>query len=135
MNLKELYTLLEQKGIATHTIDCPLSKAISLNFNGTKFIGMDPSVLKNEYDERLVLAHEVGHALTDAYYTKRDNPVFVARMENRANKKTVEMLVPKNKLDAVLDEHSTVYDLSQYFSVPEEIIKKAFWLYYKKQIP
>ena len=135
MNLKEIYLLLDQQGIATHTVACPLSKAISLNFNGIKFIGMDPSVLKDEYSERLVLAHEVGHALTDAYYTKNDNPVFVKRMENRANKKTIEMLVPKNKLDAVLDEHSTVYDLSQYFSVPEEIIKKAFWIYYKKQIP
>ncbi len=135
MNLKELYSLTEQKGIKTHAVACPLSKAISLNFNGAKFIGIDPSVLKSEYDERLVLAHEIGHALTDAYYTKSDNPVFVARMENRANKKTVEMLVPKNKLDAVLDEHSTVFELSEHFSVPEELIKKAFWLYYKKQLP
>lgn len=135
MNTKELYSLLEEKGITTHTVDCPLSKAISLNFNGTKFIGIDPSVLKNEYDERLVLAHEIGHALTDAYYTKQDNPVFISRMENRANKKTVEMLVPKNKLDAVLNEHSTVFELSEYFCVPEDFIKKAFWLYYKKQLP
>ena len=134
MNLKELYSLLEQKGIATHTVACPLSKAISLNFNGTKFIGIDSSVFKNEYDERLVLAHEIGHALTDAYYTQSDNPVFIARMEHRANNKTVEMLVPKHKLDAVLNEHSTVFNLSEYFAVPEEIIKKAFWYYYKKQI-
>lgn len=135
MNTKELYTLIEKTGITTHAVACPQSKAITLNFNGKKFIGIDPSVFKNEYDERLILAHEIGHALTDAYYTEADNPIFVSRMEHRANKKTIEMLVPKNKLDVVLDEHSTVYDLSQYFSVPEDIIKKAFWLYYKKQIP
>lgn len=134
MNTKELYSLLDEKGIQTHTVACPLSKAISLNLGGNKFIGIDPSVLKNEYSERLILAHEIGHALTDAYYTETDNPVFILRMEHRANKKTVEMLVPKNKLEAVLDEHSTVYELSQHFSVPEEIIKNAFWIYYKKQI-
>ncbi len=135
MNTNELYTLLEKQGITTHTIACPLSKAIALNLNGAKYIGIDPSVLKNEYDERLVLAHEIGHALTDAYYTKLDNPIFISRMEHRANKKTVEMLVPKHKLDAVLDEHSTVFNLSEYFAVPEDVIKKAFWLYYKKQLP
>ena len=134
MNTNELYSLLDKKGIQTHTIACPLSKAISLNLCGNKFIGIDPSVLKNEYDERLVLAHEIGHALTDAFYTENDNPIFISRMEHRANKKTVEMLVPKNKLEAVLNEQTTVFALSEHFAVPEEMIKKAFWIYYKKQV-
>ena len=134
MNTKELYTLIEKTGITTHAVACPQSKAITLNFNGKKFIGIDPSVFKNEYDERLILAHEIGHALTDAYYSKQDSPNFVSRMENRADKKAIEILVPKNKLDAVLDEHSTVFSLSEHFGVPEEIIKKAFWYYYKKKL-
>lgn len=135
MTTNELYKLAKKEGIETHTVSCPKSKAITINIKNKKHIGIDKSVLKNEYDERLVLAHEIGHALTDAYYSDFENPVNVIRMEHRANKKTVEMLVPKTQLDKIIDENSTVFTLAEHFMVPEEMIKKAFWLYYKKQIP
>ncbi|MBE7092994.1 MAG: ImmA/IrrE family metallo-endopeptidase [Clostridiales bacterium] len=135
MNIDELYKLAKNTGITTHTFPCPESKAISVKYGENKFIGIDPSVVKNEYDERLVLAHEIGHALTDAYYENYSNPINVLRIENRANKKVVELLVPKKQLDKMLHENTTVFDLAQHFCVPEEMIKKAVWLYYKKQLP
>ena len=135
MNTNELYNLAKQKGIITHSVKCPKSKAISLELAGKKHIGIDSSVFKNEYTERLVLAHELSHALTNAYYDNLDNPINILRMETRADKKTVEMLVPKNELDKILNECSSVFELAEYFSVPEELIKKAFWIYYKKQLP
>ncbi len=135
METNELYTLAKQKGITTHSIKCPKSKAISLELAGKKHIGIDSSVFKNEYTERLVLAHELSHALTNAYYDNLDNPINILRMETRANKKQIEMLIPKEKLDKILKECSSVFELAEYFSVPEELIKKAFWLYYKKQLP
>ncbi len=134
MNVNELYALAAQKGIETHSVKCPHSKAISLEIDDSKFIGMDRSVFKSEYTERLVLAHELGHALTNAYYSNLDNPIHIKRMEHRATKKTVEMLVPKKELSQKLHEEVTVFELSQHFDVPEDLIKKALWIYYRKEI-
>ncbi len=134
MTAQQLYALAALKGIETHSVACPKSKAISMEIDGYKFIGLDRSVFKSEYSERLVLAHELGHALTDSYYSDIDNPVNIKRMEHRALKKTVEMLVPKDELEALLNEDATVYLLAEHFSVPEEMIKKAMFIYFKKEI-
>ncbi len=134
MTVNELYALAALKGIETHSIKCPKAKAISMELDGVKFIGMDKNVFKSEYTERLILAHELGHALTDAYYSALTNPIHIKRMEHRAVKKTVEMLVPIEELDEMLHEGVTVFELSEHFSVPEEMIKKAMWIYYKKEI-
>ena len=134
MTVNELYALAAVKGIETHSIKCPKSKAISMELEGVKFIGMDKSVFKSENTERLVLAHELGHALTNAYYSDLTNPIHIKRMEHRATKKTVEMLIPLEELNKMLCEDVTVFELSEHFSVPEEMIKKAMWIYYKKEI-
>ncbi|MBR6765382.1 MAG: ImmA/IrrE family metallo-endopeptidase [Clostridia bacterium] len=134
MTVQELYTACAVKGIETHSVSCPRSKAISMEIDGAKFIGLDKSVFKSEYTERLVLAHELGHALTDAYYTRLDNPINVKRMEHRATKKTVELLIPKEELSTLLNEDSTVFQLAEHFSVPEEMIKTAMLIYFRKEL-
>ncbi len=134
MTVNELYALSALKGITVHSVKCPKSKAISLSIEGDKFIGIDRHVFKNEYDERLILAHELGHSLTDGYYSDVENPINVRRMEHRALKKTVELLVPENELSPLLCEDVTVFELSEHFSVPEDLIKKALWFYYRKEI-
>lgn len=134
MTVNELYALSATKGITVHSVNCPRSKAISLSVDGDKFIGIDRNVFKNEYDERLVLAHELGHSLTDGYYSNVENPINIKRMEFRALKKTVELLVPERELSSLLRDEITVFELSEHFSVPEDLIKKAFWFYYRKEI-
>lgn len=134
MNINQLYALASQKGIETHSVKCPKSKGILLKIDQSKFIGIDKSVFKCEYTERLVLAHELGHALTDGYYSDIDNPINIKRMEFRATKKTVEMLVPEKELSEKLHDDVTVFELSQHFDVPEDLIKKALWIYYRKEI-
>lgn len=134
MTVNELYKLSAVKGIEVHSVKCPKSKAIALNLDDRKFIGIDRSVLKSEYDERLVLAHELGHSLTDSYYSKLNNPIHIKRMEHRATKKALELLVPEEELSSALYEGITVFELSEHFSVPEDMIKKAMWIYYRKEI-
>lgn len=134
MTVNELYALSALKGITVHSVKCPKSKAISLSIDGDKFIGIDKNVFKSEYDERLLLAHELGHSLTDGYYTALDNPINIKRMEHRATKKTIELLIPEAELSQTLYEGVTLFELSEIFSVPEDLIKKAMWLYYRKEI-
>ena len=134
MTVNELYALSAVEGIEVHSVKCPKSKAIALNVDEQKFIGIDRSVLKSEYDERLVLAHELGHLLTDSYYSNSNNPIHIKRMEHRATKKAIEMLIPENELSRVLYEGITVFEISEHFSIPEDMVKKAMWIYYKKEI-
>lgn len=134
MTTNELYALSAQKGITVHSVKCPKAKGISLEIEESKFIGIDRSVFKNEYDERLILAHELGHSLTNGYYTALENPINVKRMEHRALKKTVELLIPERELSPLLNEDTSVYELSEHFSVPEDLVKKAIWFYYRKEI-
>ena len=49
MTVNELYALSAVKGIEVHSVKCPKSKAIALNLDDRKFIGIDRSVLKSEY--------------------------------------------------------------------------------------
>ena len=134
MTTNELYALSAKNGIRVHSVRCPKSKAIALEIEESRFIGIDRSVFKSEYEERLILAHELGHSLTNGYYSALDNPVNVKRMEHRALKKTVELLIPEDELRTLLSEETNVYELSEHFSVPEDLIKKAIWFYYRKEI-
>ena len=134
LNTDELYSLCARDGIEVHSIKCPHSNAISMDIGGVKFIGMDRSVFKSAYNERLVLAHELSHAQTGAYYSDGENPINVKRMEFRAKKRTVELLIPLNELEPLLCDDVTVFDLAEHFSVPEDLIKAAMWFYFKKEI-
>ena len=134
MTTNQLYALAATMGVETHSVKCPTSQAISLELNGSKFIGIDPSVLKSDYRERLVLAHELGHAATNAYYSAIDNPVNVKRMEHRATKWMIEKLIPKSTLAALLHPDVTVFELAEELQVPEELIKKALFIYFRTEI-
>ena len=45
-----------------------------------------------------------------------------------------KMLIPKEELSTLLNEDSTVFQLAEHFSVPEEMIKKAMLIYFKKEL-
>lgn len=133
-SLNDLYTVAAQMGVETHAIRCPHAKGISCVIDQIPVIGLDRSLFKNEAAERLVLAHELGHAATGAYYERPENPVHVRRMEWKAQKWTLRRLVPEKELAAALHEDVTPYELAQQFDVPEDMIKQAMWLYFKKEI-
>lgn len=134
MNINELYALAATLGIKTHSIKCTASEAISLDYDGIKVIGIDRKVFKSEYKERLVLAHELAHARTNAYYTDLDSPINIKRMEYRANKCAIEMLISKEELENAMHDDITAWDLAEQFDVPIDMIKKAMWIYFKKEI-
>ena len=132
--LGELYAFAAREGIETHGVRCPHAGAIAAVVDGVSVIGLDRSLLKHENRERLALAHELGHTVTGAYYDRPDDPVNVRRMEWRAQKWTINQLVPREELDPLLTEDVTLWELADRFDVPEDMIKKAFWLYYKKEL-
>lgn len=134
MQLNDLYGLAARQGIKVHSAKCPNSAAMCLNTDYGTFIGLDSHIFKNESRERLVLAHELAHHLTNAYYDRHDNDINVKRMEFRATKKQIELLIPFDELDAFLFEDCTVWDVAEHFDVPPELVKTAMWVYYKREV-
>ena len=66
----KLYLEAEQSGI---TVLCgaelSLTKSVSVELpDGEMFIGIDDSVMRSRAEERVHLAHEIGHCVTGAMY-------------------------------------------------------------------
>lgn len=121
-----LYQVAEKENIRIDRMSIPLTVGIAV----PGAICLDEDLTFDGPLERSVMAHELGHCLTDSFY-HRSAPAFIRRrMENRADKWAVSNLVPKNELrNAILDGRTSIWDLAEYFNVTDDLIKKAICLY------
>ena len=133
----KLYLEAEQSGI---TVLCgaelPLTKSVSLALpDGAMFIGIDDSVMQSRAEERVHLAHELGHCVTGAMYNIRCPIMPRQRYEKIADAYAIKKLVNEDELRRVIDEREgdiSVWELSEWFDVTESFMKKAIEFYYKK---
>mgnify|MGYP004619278353 FL=1 len=133
----KLYLEAEQSGI---TVLCgaelPLTKSVSLALpDGAMFIGIDDSVMQSRAEERVHLAHELGHCVTGAMYNIRCPIMPRQRYERIADAYAIKKLVDEDELRRVIDEREgdiSVWELSEWFDVTEDFMKKALAFYFKK---
>ncbi len=134
----KLYLEAEQSGI---TVLCgaelPLTKSVSLALpDGAMFIGIDDSVMQSRAEERVHLAHELGHCVTGAMYNIRCPIMPRQRYERIADAYAIKKLVDEDELRRVIDEREgdiSVWELSEWFDVTEEFMRKAIGFYYKRK--
>lgn len=129
--LEELYRIADQENIA---VDCfPLKSRAALSYmvlTGECSIAIDPGQLSGPVDEKMKLSHELGHCMTGSFYNVYSNYDCRERHENTADKWAIRKLVPKNELsDALNSGCQSLWELSEYFCVPEKFIKKAVCYY------
>lgn len=133
----KLYLEAEQSGI---TVLCgaelPLTKSVSLALpDGAMFIGIDDSVMQSRAEERVHLAHELGHCVTGAMYNIRCPIMPRQRYERIADAYAIKKLVDEDELRRIIDEREgdiSVWELSEWFDVTEEFMRKALAFYFKK---
>ena len=122
----ELYEIAEKNHIEIFRRSIP--KTISMTVPGA--ICLDKDLIFDGKQERTNLGHEIGHNMRNAFYSRNDPPFIRRRMENKADSWEIKKLVPKDKLkEAVALGYTEVWQLSDYFGVTEELIRKAFCLY------
>ncbi len=130
MTNTELYTFADGRNILT--IDGRLTKTQSLSLmDGAKncAIVMDSSKIPTSAEEKVILAHEVGHCETGAFYDENSLELR-SRCEYRADKWAVKMLIPKDSLSQAFKSGITrTWELAEHFGVTEEFILKACRLY------
>ena len=131
MELQRLYALASQENI--EVLSCPMPKTGSMSLmqdNGKCFIGMDESVRDGGIQERVHLAHELGHCITGSFYNIYAAVDHRRRHENRADKWAVKKLIPVEQLDdAVALGCTELWALAEHFGVTEKFVQKAVCLY------
>ena len=131
MDTLSLYDLAEQENIEVIRFSMRQNGSMSImGENSLCYIGMDPSVLDGSIQERVHLAHELGHCITGSFYNRYATADNRQRHENRADKWAVKQLIPVEKLDeAIAAGHTEIWDLAEHFGVTEDFIRKAVCYY------
>lgn len=131
--LSELYRLAEEEGIKVMSFNLPKNKAVTINIGDDCYIGIDPDVFGRECEERVVLAHEMGHIATGGFYDSDCSDFEREKIEKKAEKWAIHFLVPIKRLkEAVKNGVYTTSDLAEHFSVPVHYMEKVLKYYCEK---
>lgn len=130
----DLYDLAEQNGTTIECFELPQTMSTSVMFaDGTTFIGIDPFSIETTAEERVHIAHELGHCKTGSFYNIHSNYDIRERHEHKANAWAIRYLIPIDELNAAA-EHGIfeTWDLAEHFGVTDDFMYKALD-YYKAQ--
>lgn len=133
----KLYLEAEKAGII---IDCTEKlkqvKSVSLKFDdGDMFIGIDDTAMNTRAEERVHLAHELGHCMTGAFYSVRSPLNTRSRCERIANNYAIKKLVDEDELIKVIEEYNgdiSVWALADHFTVTEDFMRMALEYYFER---
>ncbi len=131
MTLLKLYDVAEQNQITVDCFEMDKREAFSIMDNdGDCYIAIDPFRLHTNADEKVKLAHELGHCMTGSFYNRYAAVECRQKHENRADRWAIRRLIPQNDLDnAIADGITEIWELAEYFGVSEDFVKKAVCLY------
>jgi hypothetical protein len=130
--LTELYHLADEQSYNLYWIRSSDERICSMSVTDGIHcaIMLDPSRLLCEAQQRQMLAHELGHCSTGAFYNRHAKRDLRQKHENRADQWAIKKLISKVELDfAVSTGHTELWDLADYFGVTEEFMKKAVCWY------
>lgn len=132
MELLELYQLADAEHIPVYSFDLPQTHSLSLmNDDGSCAVAIDPFGLNSTKDEKIRLAHELGHCVTGSFYNRYSDFDIKAKSEYKADKWAIKKLIPKDELQAAFEQgYTEPWNLAEYFNVTEEFIIKAINYYY-----
>lgn len=83
--LLKLCNIAREHNIIILPAECPECRAITLKFpSGKYYIGIHKGIT-SEAERLLLLAHEMGHILADAFYSPTDSPEKIERAERIAS--------------------------------------------------
>lgn len=130
MELEELYKLAEDKGVCVMDFSLPENKAVTINMGEECFVGVDPEVFGRQCEEKVVLAHEMGHIATGGLYSVEADKTSRKKQEARAEKWAIQRLVPKAALkEAIKNGCHDVQSLAEHFGVTEEYMSQVLVYY------
>lgn len=130
----DLYAFAEQLGIVVLSFPLPDCESISLESDDNYYIGIDDMQLDSSKEERVHMAHELGHCVTGSFYNEYSPVDNRGKCEATADRWAVKKLINKDELLKQIKSGMEVWDLAEYFNVTEDFIRKAYHLYFEVQM-
>ena len=123
----ELYEIAEKNGTEIICRELPKTASVSVrSASGRCYVGIDPFEIETTAQERVHLAHEIGHCETLAFYNAYSPLEIREKQERKADRWAVSKLVPVRELTEALRRGiKEIWDLAEYFDVTEEFMLKA----------
>ncbi len=127
LTLFDLYKYADSQGIDVDYF--PMREVESVSFP-CGWIALDVDKLKNSADEKVHLAHEIGHLETGSFYNVYSPLDLRSRHETRADRWAIKKLIPQGELEkAVNGGIKDIWELAEYFGVPHDFMEKALYYY------
>lgn len=128
--LTELYNEIEQEGIFISSTNFKKKKSGIITDGNNTVICVDYSKIADSKEEKVVLSEEKAHYDLGAFYQNNSNFYQIEKMEYKARKHSYNRLMPYAEMKKAIQKGiRTIYELSEYFGVPETDIAKAYYLY------
>lgn len=122
-----VYKDLDSMGVDVVDLKLKANTAIAFMDN---FMVFDRSSCKTSAHERTVLAHEVGHYISGAFYLAYSPYQVKEQAEHRAFAASVERYLPAADIAAAMRAgYTETWQLAEYFDLDEDYIKEAlhYW--------
>lgn len=137
MDLMQLYGYAEQKGVTIVPWKIDNRKACAIKMGREYHILMNDRLIDGERDERVVLAHELGHCRSDRMYYLQDyfNPLYkanIAKAERKARDEACRLLVNPDELKKALRENDTEYAAAEILDLDVTSFREIV-TYYKRK--
>lgn len=133
METIKLYKIADREGITVDFPHMPNVKSVCISLNGKNFIAIDKEVRYGSAEEKVKLAHEIGHCASNGFYSVGEETKKREDKEKRAESWAIENLVPLSELEqAVKNGHEDLLALTEYFGVTVDFMQKALRYYSEK---
>lgn len=98
------------------------------------WIAIDYAKVKSSIQEKELLAHELGHYETGAFYRAETPLLTRAKCESKAQRKAIALLVPEKEFrDALNQGYKEYWELAEFFNVSYEFMIKVMEYYYGRR--
>ena len=131
MEIINLYSLAEQEGVLISFLPLKETKGLYLEHEGKEYIALDDGC--SLADEKVILAHELGHCMTGGGYNLQSGNLIRMRLEKRAERWAIERLVPLCELKAAIKQgDEAISALAERVGVTESFMQKVLTHYTEK---
>ncbi len=133
METIKLYKIADREGIRVDFPNMPNVKSACISLNGKNFIAIDKSVRYGSAEEKVKLAHEIGHCASNGFYSVGVHLKDREENEKKADSWAIENLVPLSELEkAIKNGQEDILELAEYFGVTESFMQKTLQYYSEK---
>ncbi len=133
METIKLYKIADNQGITVDFTHMPNVKSACISIGGKKFIALDKGVRYGSAEEKVKLAHEIGHCENEGFYSLGEQEQTRKSQEKKADLWAILNLVPLDELEqAVKSGKEDISLLAEHFGVTEAFMQKVLQYYCEK---